>query len=136
MIWPPNKIEQIERMYRTMTAKEMAAHFGISHENMRYILHQHDIKDPKNKAHQRRDIICRLWNRGSVHDLAEYIGTDVRTVRRHAKRLGLVERTGQVCAFPMTPDAQAVSKPTTKRVNIRRQRYTIPQPELFTQTAA
>ena len=136
MEWPPHRIAQLECMYRTMTAKEMAAHFGISHENMRYILHQHDIKDPKNKAHQRRDMICRLWNRGSVQELAEYIGTDVRTVRRHAKRLGLVERTGQVCAFPMTAEPEAVRTKAAKRRNIGRQLHSIPQPELFTQAAA
>ena len=88
-------------LYRTMTAKDMAAHFGITHCYMRRILHDHGISDPKDVSRKRREMICRLWTRGSIRELAEYLGVEVRTVRRHARRMGLVEHTNQMAAFPV-----------------------------------
>lgn len=103
MTWTPEKLAEAANLYRTMTAKQMAEHYGVSHCYIRRVLHDHGISDPKDVSRHRRDIICRLWTRGSIRELAEYLGVEPRTVRRHARRMGLVERTNQMAAFPVQP---------------------------------
>ena len=76
--------------YRTMTDMEMAIAHGVSYCAMRQRLSRYGIASPRRDAvRHRRALVVGLWRRGSVAEIAEYIGCPPRTVRRDARRLGL-----------------------------------------------
>ena len=86
MNWTPDRISEAERMYRTMPASAIAAHFGVSHDNMRAVFYRHGIKDPKAPNDEKdRELAIRFRRRygWSVCDIAEQLGRSIRFVRRH-----------------------------------------------------
>ena len=81
--------DQIENLYHTMNAKQIAWFMGLSHANVRRILSDRSIRDQK--IQRRRETICKLWNRGTVEEIAQYMGCTTERVRYHANKLNLTQ---------------------------------------------
>lgn len=83
-------IEQLEAEYQYMTAKEIARKHGMTPEAVRQRLSYYGITSPRrSKAEERCALVRKLWMRGDPQELATYLGCCTRSVKRHAKKLGL-----------------------------------------------
>lgn len=82
--------------YRTMTARELAEACGVSHAAMRQRPSRAFVPSPRRDAvRSRRSLLTRLWWRGTVEEIAQYMGVPSYTVRRDARRMGLHPITNQ-----------------------------------------
>jgi hypothetical protein len=85
--------ETIAQEYRTMTARQLASKYGVSHAHMRAYLSKHGITDPKRQVTaNRRDLIRKLYRRGSKEEIAEYLSVPLYLVRADLCRMGLCPR--------------------------------------------
>lgn len=83
-------IEQLEAEFQYMTAKEIAIKHGMTPEAVRQRLSYYGVTSPRRiQAEQRAAMVRKLWLRGHPSEIAAYLGCCTRSVKRHAKRLGL-----------------------------------------------
>lgn len=94
----PKDLHLLEKQYETHTAAELAKMYNTTWGCMRWVLSANGIKDPKKKL--RKCDLLRLWLRGTVEEIAEYLGCAASTVFNYCRRLGLIENDGQLSFWP------------------------------------
>jgi hypothetical protein len=86
----------IEQRMKGAKLNEIAAKNGLSHSYLRKVWSKADLPTPEK---QRREQVLKLWGRGTVKEIAEYLELDVATVRGIALRMGLREGTRQIAIW-------------------------------------
>lgn len=96
MNWTPEAIKEAEDLYATHSAKYIAAHFGVSHDDMRQAFSRYGIRDPKSttlECDRQRALRYRVQYRWSFHDIAEQLDRSVNWVTRTLSRAFRAMRT-------------------------------------------
>lgn len=94
----PHEINRLRDLYRTHTSRELAKIYGKSDDAMRALLSYYAIEDQKPRLRY-RDVL-KYWMRGTIDEIAELLDVASASVRCACEKLGLLERSGQMCLFP------------------------------------
>lgn len=92
---PIESPELLAAQRQVLNARQMADLRGISPAAMRQRLAYYGIQDPRERQRKaRRELLRKLWLRGEVGSIAEYMGCTPGAVLKMAKRMKL--SNGQV----------------------------------------